>query len=56
MTSATVRPDRTAERAIGSERKRSMMPLLMSSHMPTAVVAAANEMVWQKTPGSRYSR
>ena len=29
----------TAERAIGSERKRSMMPLLMSSAMPIAVVA-----------------
>ena len=46
----------TAERAIGSDRKRSMMPLLMSSHMPMAVVAAANTMVWAKMPGIRYSR
>ena len=35
----TVRPVSTAERAIGSDRKRSMMPLLMSSVMPMAVVA-----------------
>ena len=56
MTSAVVRPVRTAERAIGSERNRSTMPLLMSSHMPMAVVAAANAMVWAKMPGIRYSR
>ena len=56
MTSAEVRPMSTAERAIGNERKRSMMPLLMSSHIPTAVVAAAKAMVWAKMPGIRYSR
>ena len=33
-----------------------MMPLLMSSVMPIAVVAAANTMVWAKMPGIRYSR
>ena len=54
-TSADVRPVSTAERAIGSERKRSMIPLLMSSHIPMAVVAAANTMVWAKMPGIRYS-
>ena len=46
----------TAERAIGSDRKRSMIPLLTSSVMPIAVVAAANAMVWAKMPGMRYSR
>ena len=39
MTSANVRPVRTAERDIGSERNRSMIPLLTSSVMPMAVVA-----------------
>ena len=33
-----------------------MIPLLMSSHMPIAAVAAAKTMVWTKIPGSRYSR
>ena len=46
----------TAERAIGSDRKRSMMPLSMSSVMPMAVVAAAKTMVWAKIPGIRNSR
>jgi hypothetical protein len=36
-----VRPVRTAERAIGSDRNRSMIPLLTSSVMPIAVVAQA---------------
>src|SRR3954454_14705871 len=55
-TPETVRPARTAEVGIGRERKRSMIPLLASSVMPTAVVAAVNEIVWTKTPGSRYCR
>ncbi len=55
-TSATDRPVNTAERAIGNERNRSTMPLLMSSHIPMAVVAAAKTMVWAKMPGIRYSR
>ncbi len=55
MTSETERPKSTAERAIGSERKRSMMPLLRSSVMPMAVVAEANVSVCTKMPGIRYS-
>ena len=56
MTSEKVRPVRTADRAIGSDRKRSMIPLFMSSVMPMAVVADAKTMVWAKMPGIRYSR
>ena len=33
-----------------------MIPLLMSSHIPIAVVTAANAIVWAKMPGIRYSR
>ena len=33
-----------------------MMPLVMSSAMPIAVVAEANTMVWAKIPGIRNSR
>jgi hypothetical protein len=32
------------------------MPLLMSSAIPIAVVAAANTIVWAKMPGIRNSR
>ena len=46
----------TADRAIGSERNRSTMPLLMSSDMPIASFAAAKTIVWAKIPGIRYSR
>jgi hypothetical protein len=53
MTSENVRPVSTAERDIGSERNRSMIPLLMSSVMPMAVVAAAKTIVWAKIPGIR---
>src|SRR5437868_4417898 len=49
------RPLSTAPRAIGNERKRSMRPLLMSSQMPTAVVAEAKITVWAKMPGMRNS-
>jgi ABC-2 type transport system ATP-binding protein len=41
-----VRPDRTAERAMGSERNRSMMPLFMSSVIPMAVITDAKAKVW----------
>ena len=52
---AARRRDRTADRAIGSDRKRSIKPLLMSSQIPTAVVAHANTTVWAKMPGIRNS-
>ena len=55
-TSENVRPIRTADLDMGSERNRSMIPLLMSSHIPIATVAAAKTMVWTKMPGRRYSR
>ena len=45
MTSANVRP-RTVERAIGSERNRSMIPFVMSSANAIAVVIDANASVW----------
>ena len=41
---------------MGSDRKRSMMPLLRSSHMPMAVVTEAKATVCAKMPGSRNSR
>ena len=54
-TSASVRPVRTAERAIGSERKRSIRPLLRSSTRPTAVSAPPKVMFWTRMPGIRKS-
>src|SRR5215203_878894 len=51
--SARVRPTSTAERAIGSERNRSMRPLLKSSARPTPVVSEPNTMVCTKIPGIR---
>jgi len=51
--SAVVRPSRTAERAIGIERKRSMTPRRRSSERPTAVFEARNVTDWTKIPGSR---
>ena len=50
-----MRPLSTAERAIGSERKRSISPLLRSSAIPIAVVIEAKPSVWTKIPGIRYS-
>ena len=44
----------TAEGYIGSDRSRSMMPLLRSSAMPTPVNAEPNSTVWAKMPGIRY--
>jgi hypothetical protein len=40
LRSAAVRPVRTAERAIGSARKRSISPLLRSVASPIAVAIA----------------
>ena len=54
-TSASVRPASTAERAIGSERKRSIRPLLRSSDSPIAVTNPPNDIVWTMIPGIRKS-
>src|SRR5215207_3944477 len=51
--SASVRPTSTAERAIGSDRNRSMSPLLRSSASPTPVVSEPNTIVCTKMPGIR---
>ena len=48
-----VRPSRTAERAIGIERKRSITPRRRSSERPTAVWLARNVTDWTKMPGRR---
>ncbi len=52
-TSASVRPASTAERAIGSERKRSMSPFCRSSLRPSAVTKPPNAMFCTRIPGSR---
>src|SRR6187431_1323453 len=52
--SDTVRPMSTAARDIGSERSRSIKPLLMSSARPTAVNDEPNTSDWAKIPGIRY--
>jgi hypothetical protein len=54
-TSASVRPLSTAERAIGSERKRSTRPFLRSSASPSAVTKPPKDMVWTMIPGIRKS-
>ena len=54
--SLVVRPTSTADRDIGSERKRSMMPFWMSSAMPAPVIVAPKITVWAKIPGIRNSR
>jgi hypothetical protein len=54
--SLAVRPTRTAERAIGSDRKRSMMPLVMSSARPAPVNVEPKTTVCANTPAMRYSR
>ena len=48
-----MRPATTADRAIGSERKRSMMPVLKSSARPIAVFVDPNKAFWTKIPGIR---
>ena len=54
--SLPVRPTSTAERDIGSDRNRSMMPLVMSSASPTPVNVEPKITVWAKMPAIRYSR
>ncbi|GAB3986721.1 hypothetical protein GCM10029978_102960 [Actinoallomurus acanthiterrae] len=49
--SATSRPTSTADRAIGSDRNRSISPLCRSSARPTEVPAVANAMVCTKIAG-----
>ena len=48
-----MRPTSTAERAIGSERNRSMSPFWRSSASPTPVVSEPNTTVCTKMPGIR---
>jgi hypothetical protein len=48
--SPVVLPTRTAERAIGSDRKRSMIPFWMSVARPTPVNAELNITVCTKMP------
>ena len=48
-----VRPAMTAERAMGSDRNRSMRPFCRSSARPIAVFTAPNATVWAKMPGIR---
>ena len=51
--SENVRPARTAGRAIGSERKRSIRPLWTSSLRPSAVTKPPKAMFWTMMPGIR---
>src|ERR687898_2716682 len=53
--SAEVRPARTAERAMGSDRNRSSRPLFRSVAKPTAVAIAPKTVICTNTPGSRKS-
>ena len=53
--SASVRPARTADRAIASDRKRSMRPVLTSAASPIAVFMEPKATVWANTPGMRKS-
>jgi hypothetical protein len=53
--SASVRPARTAERAMGSDRNRSINPWLRSVASPIAVFSAPNVTVCTKIPGIRKS-
>ena len=46
-----VRPSSTADGYIGSERSRSMKPLLRSSAIPSPVKIEPNTTVWAKIPG-----
>ena len=53
--SAKDRPASTADRAIGSERKRSIRPLCRSSLSPMPVFIAPKATVCTNTPGMRKS-
>ena len=54
--SLAVRPTRTADRDIGRDRNRSMMPFCMSSASPAPVKVAPKITVWAKMPAIRNSR
>jgi hypothetical protein len=51
--SERVRPASTAERAIGSERNRSIIPLERSSARATPVWVEPKITVWTRIPGIR---
>ena len=53
--SATTRPASTEAREVGSERNRSIRPLPMSSHNPSAVTNPPKSMFWTRMPGMRKS-
>ena len=53
--SASVRPASTDARCVGSERKRSIRPLVMSSASPSAVANPPNAICWTIIPGIRKS-
>ena len=55
-TSERVRPVRTADGDMGSDRNRSMMPFLTSSASPAPVMVAPKTTVWAKMPAMRNSR
>ena len=54
--SAVTRPATTAERAIGSDRNRSMRPLWKSAFNPTAVCVVPNPIPCTSRPGSTNCR
>ena len=54
--SATVRPESTADGAIGNDRNRSMTPVPASAAMPTVGPITANARFCTSTPGTRNSR
>ena len=53
---ATLRPMSTADRRIGSERNRSMMPFSTSAVIPVDTTKAVKTIVCAWIPGSRNSR
>ena len=53
--SASTRPVRKAERAIGSERKRSRIPSPRSVAIDVAGPMTPKVSVWMKIPAIRYS-
>jgi hypothetical protein len=55
LISASVRPVKTAERDIGSERKRSINPFFRSSASPSAVTKPPKTIDWTMIPGIRKS-
>jgi hypothetical protein len=54
-TSPSVRPVSSAERAIGSDRNRSIRPFFRSSARPSAVTNPPNAIDWTMIPGIRKS-